>query len=113
MKIINEIFRSAKKLYKACLSFVVSYPFLSTFLAFSLFFAVFFGVYFSVDTLASSDDHFFHFRFAQEMLSNGFFSSFQDFKSIYFSRAAQGNDYFIYYNFIFYLLVIPFTFIKP
>ena len=72
------------------------------FLIFALFFGVFFAVYFSVSTLSSGDDHFFHFRFAQQMLSNGFFQSFWNFKSIYFSKMAQGNAYFMYYNFIFY-----------
>ncbi|MDE2037751.1 MAG: glycosyltransferase family 2 protein [Patescibacteria group bacterium] len=83
------------------------------FLSFAVFFAVFFAVYFSVSTLSSGDDHFFHFRFAQEMLSHGFFGSFQDFKSIYFSQMAHGNSYFMYYNFIFYVVAIPFTFITP
>lgn len=83
------------------------------FLTASLFFAVFFAVYFSVSTLSSGDDHFFHFRFAQGMLEHGFFASFQDFKSIYYSNMAQGNTYFVYYNFLFYLTILPFTFIAP
>ena len=78
-----------------------------------LSFAVFFAVYFSVSTLSAGDDHFFHFRFAQEMWHNGFFSSFQDFKAIYFSKMAQGNDYFMYYNFIFFAVALPFTLITP
>lgn len=86
---------------------------LQVFLVFSLFFLIFFAVYFSVGTVSSSDDHYFHFRFAQELVQNGFFHSFQDFPSIYFSKMAQGNDYFVYYNFLFYLVVIPFTFIQP
>ncbi|HEY4512476.1 MAG TPA: hypothetical protein VJH63_02325 [Candidatus Paceibacterota bacterium] len=47
------------------------------------------------------------------MRENGILQSFFDFKSIYFSKMAQGNEYFVYYNFLFYLFVIPFTFIKP
>ncbi len=86
---------------------------LSAFAVFAFFFAIFFAVYFSVSTLSSSDDHFFHFRFAQEMWSNGFFGSFQHFNAIYFSKMAQGNGYFVYYNFLFYLAVLPFTFITP
>ena len=70
-------------------------------------------MYFSVNTLVSSDDHFFHFRFAYEMRTNGFLNSFYDFKSIYFTKIAQGSQYFIYYNFLFYLVIIPFTFIQP
>ena len=98
---------------RATMIFFESRNKLQLFLTFSFFFAVFFAVYFSVSTLSSGDDHFFHFRFAQEMLSHGFFQSFWNFKSIYFSKMAQGNAYFMYYNFIFYLVVIPFTFIAP
>ena len=86
---------------------------LQLFLTFALFLAVFFAVYFSVSTVSSSDDHFFHFRFAQQMFSHGFFQSFWDFKSIYFSKIAQGNAYFVYYNFLFYLVIMPFTFLNP
>ncbi len=98
---------------RALVIFFESRKKLQMFLAFSLFFAVFFAVYFSVGTLASADDHFFHFRFAKDMLSNGFFSSFKDFHSIYFSKMAQGNSYFVYYNFLFYLVIFPFTLINP
>ncbi len=94
-------------------SFSHSKPWMSTALVFTLFFSVFMYVYFSVSTFSSGDDHFFHFRFAHEMLQNGFFESFQNFQSIYFSKMAHGNEYFMYYNFLFYLLVIPFTFITP
>lgn len=88
-------------------------PWRSVFWVAVLFFAVFFVLYFSVSTLSSGDDHFFHFRFAERMLSDGFFSSFQEFKAIYFSKMAQGNDYFMYYNFLFFLAAIPFTFVAP
>jgi glycosyltransferase involved in cell wall biosynthesis len=83
------------------------------FLVFAFFFAVFFAVYFSVSTLSSSDDHFFHFRFAAQMLDKGFFQSFTDFQSIYLSKMAQGNAYFVYYNFLFYLVIMPFAMITP
>ena len=86
---------------------------LKTMLVFSLFFGVFAYLYFSVNTLVSNDDHFFHFRFAYEMRTNGFFNSFYNFKSIYFTKIAQGSQYFIYYNFLFYLVIIPFTYIQP
>ncbi|MEK7641894.1 MAG: hypothetical protein AAB365_02775 [Patescibacteria group bacterium] len=79
----------------------------------SFLFLVFFLVYFSISTLSSSDDHFFHFRFASEMVSQGFFSSFHDFQAIYFSKMAQGGEYFVYYNFLFYIAVLPFTLITP
>ncbi len=99
--------------YTNAVIFLRQRPVFTTFLVFVFFFSIFFAVYFSVGKLAGNDDHFFHFRFAQEMLNKGFFQSFSDFKSIYFSKMAQGNEYFMYYNFLFYLLVIPFTFITP
>ncbi len=86
---------------------------LHAFLTFVFFFAVFFAVYFSVSSISSSDDHWFHFRFAQQMLSHGFFHSFQDFSPIYFSKMAHGNDYFVYYNFLFYLVILPFATMMP
>ncbi len=82
-------------------------------LVFTFFLAVFCWVYFSVNTLSSGDDHFFHFRFAEQIRENGLFNSFSDFKSIYLSKMAQGNEYYVYYNFIFYLLILPFTYIQP
>ncbi len=86
---------------------------LSFFLVFTLFFIIFFAVYFSVGTVSSSDDHYFHIRFAQTLINGGFLDSFKNFKSIYFSRIAQGNQYFVYYNFLFYVFLLPFTFINP
>ncbi len=66
----------------------------------------------SLPVLSSSDDHYFHFRFAQGLLENGFFHSFRDFQSIYFTGIAHG-EHFLYYNFLFYLTLIPFTFLTP
>lgn len=80
---------------------------------FAVFFVTFFFLYFSINTLAGGDDQFFHFRFAYEMRQNGFFDSFHNFKSLYFSKMAQGDQYFLYYNFLFFVLIIPFTFITP
>ena len=80
---------------------------------FSFFFLVFLYTYFSVDTTVSGDDHFFHFRFAEQMRQNGFLESFKDFKAIYFSKMAQGGQYYIFYNFLFYLFIIPFTYLDP
>jgi len=94
-------------------AYLADKTYLQLLLIFSFFFLVFFGVYFWVSTVSSSDDHWFHFRFAEQMLQHGFFQSFQNFKSIYFSKIAQGNAYFVYYNFLFYLVIIPFTFIQP
>ncbi|MFA6432944.1 MAG: hypothetical protein WCV82_04000 [Candidatus Paceibacterota bacterium] len=104
---------SLRQWYSSCAAFLRAREPFQIFLAAALFFAVFFSVYFSVSTISSSDDHFFHLRFAQEMLNNGFFDSFRDFHSIYFSNIAQGNAYFVYYNFLFYLFILPFTFVAP
>lgn len=87
--------------------------YLQTILVFSFFFIVFCWVYFSVPLLSSGDDHFFHFRFAEILRNHGFFKSFTDFKSIFLSNIAQNKEYVIYYNFLFYLIIIPFTYIQP
>lgn len=87
-------------------------PAISMVLVFSFFVIFAMLVYVNSGMLASGDDHYFHFRFAQEMHNNGFFNSFRDFKSIYFTKVAQG-DYFIYYNFLYYFVVLPFTYITP
>ena len=57
-------------------------------------------------------DHYFHFRFAERLLQNGFFNSFRDFKTLFFTGIAHG-EHLLYYNFLFYLLLIPFTYISP
>lgn len=85
---------------------------ISIILVFSFFVIFALITYMNVDVVSSSDDHYFHFRFAEQMHQNGFLNSFRDFKSIYFTKIAQG-DYFIYYNFLYYLVVLPFSFITP
>ncbi len=87
--------------------------YLKALLVFSFFFLVFFACYFSVGTVVTSDDHFFHFRFAEVVRDKGVLDAFYDFKAIYFSKMAQGTEYFVYYNFIFFLLIVPFTLIQP
>lgn len=79
----------------------------------TFFVLLFATTYFSVETVSSFDDHFFHFRFAEQVRNHGLLKSFYDFKSIYFSKMAHGPQYFVYYNFIFYLLLVPFSFITP
>ena len=86
---------------------------LRTLLVFVFFFLVFLWAYFYVNTVSSSDDQFFHFRFAQQMLQNGVLNSFWHFKAIYFTNTAIDHSWFIYYNFLFYIFLIPFTFIAP
>ncbi len=99
--------------FRQALAFVQSRTYLQVLLVFSVFFTIFMLTYFFLPTLSSGDDHFFHFRFAESLRENGFFDSFHDFKSIYLSKMAQGGDYFVYYNFLFYLVLIPLTFITP
>lgn len=82
-------------------------------LVFAFFVSIFCLIYMSLPTVSTGDDHFFHIRFAEVLRTQGFFNSFENFKSIYFSQMAQGNEYFVYYNFLFYLLLIPFSFSEP
>jgi hypothetical protein len=94
------------------MSYIKERLWLQTLLVFTLFFCLFVLIYFSVTALASGDDHFFHFRFAQGMFSKGVIGSFTDFKTIAFSQMAEGK-HFIYYNFLFYIFVMPFTAAYP
>lgn len=75
------------------------------------FFGIFSAVYLSLDKFFVLDDHFFHIRFADIFKERGI-EAFFDFKWLYFSKIAQG-DFFVYYNFLFYIFLIPFTFISP
>lgn len=110
---ISQIFNWLKKTYVFLSNQINSRKYLSIFLIAVVFFSVFFAMYFSVSTLSAGDDHYFHFRFAEQMREYGFFHSLKDFKSIYLSNMAEGNLYFVYYNFLFYLVIIPFTYINP
>ncbi len=116
-RILAMKFQTTRKFFKNIFSkvkdFLEKSPFVRTLLVFSLFLLSFTYVYFSVTSLASGDDHFFHFRFAETIRENGLFESFKNFDSIYFSKIAQSKDYFVYYNFLFYVIIIPFTFINP
>lgn len=86
--------------------------YIKTTFIFVLFFVGFSLILFSVDRFPSHDDHFFHIRFAEILRERGF-EVFKDFHWLYFSNISQDQTYFIYYNFLFYLVLIPFTFIKP
>lgn len=79
---------------------------------FLLFFACFSLAYFSLDKFVSLDDPFFHIRFAEIFRQQGM-SAFTNFHWLYFSNISENQSYFIYYNFLFYIVLIPFTFIKP
>lgn len=113
MQKIKSVFNVVTLKIRGFVDFVSKRDYLKTLLVFSFFATVFSLFYFSVYTLSTSDDHFFHFRFAEEMRDKGLLESFRDFKSIYFSKMAQGNEYYVYYNFLFYLFIMPFTYIKP
>ena len=95
----EEIKRRMLFLYEKICVFLEDKEYLNILFAFSFFFIVFCLMYFSVNSLTSGDDHFFHFRFAEQMRQNGFLESFRNFKAIYFSKMAQGNNYFVYFDF--------------
>jgi len=86
------------KVYTWIKDFLAPKKYLQTLLVFFVFFSLFSLVYFSVNQLSSGDDHFFHFRFAEEIREEGFSQSFGDFKALYFSKMAQGGDYAVYYK---------------
>jgi hypothetical protein len=79
---------------------------------FSVLLCYFLVVYMTIDNVFSLDDHFFHIRFAELIREKGF-SAFTDFQSIYFSKMGIVKEYFVYYNFLFYIALIPFTFVAP
>lgn len=93
-------------------SFIKSNPIVAYFLVFGFFMVSFLIIYMNLPVLSSSDDHYFHFKFASRLLDNGFLHSFRDFKTIYFTGIAHG-EHLLYYNFLFYLVLIPFTFVTP
>lgn len=77
------------------------------------FYAVYFVItYMTLDKAFSLDDHFFHIRFAETLREKGI-SALSDFRSIYFSRMGIGHEYLVYYNFLFYLALIPFSLLSP
>jgi hypothetical protein len=86
--------------------------YIKIFLVFLFFLICMILIYFPINSVVSTDDPFFHIRFA-EIIRNKGFNAFTDFHWLYFSKISQEQSYFIYYNFLFYLAVIPFTLIKP
>lgn len=79
---------------------------------FSFFILLFVVSYMTIEKTPSLDDHFFHIRFAATIAEKGW-GAFSDFKSIYFSKMGIGHEYLVYYNFLFYLALIPFSFLTP
>lgn len=87
-------------------------PSLYTLYAFSFFVVYLIITYMTLGKSFALDDHFFHIRFAELLREKGI-SAFADFQSIYFSRMGIGHEYLVYYNFLFYLALIPFTLLSP
>ncbi len=97
---------------KYCVMKSIRKDYLQIMLVFLFFFSIFAFTYFSIDRFTAHDDGFFHVRFAQ-MIKDGGFQIFTEFPWIYFSHIAQGNKHLVYYDFLFYLFIIPFTFVQP
>jgi hypothetical protein len=91
---------------------VVDKPALYPLYMWSFFMCYFIVIYMTLERVFGMDDQFFHIRFAQLFREKGI-GAFSDFQSIYFSKMGMIKSYFIYYNFLFYIVLIPFTFISP
>ncbi len=91
-------------------SFFHDKPYARLALVFGFFFLLLFLLYFPSSTVSAADDHFFHFRFAEQLRLHGFLETFATQKALYFTKMAQGGTYYPYYNFLFYLAIIPFTY---
>ncbi|MBP9697892.1 MAG: hypothetical protein KBD65_01740 [Candidatus Moranbacteria bacterium] len=97
--------------------FLAGYSFLNrenlyVFYVFSFFFVLTLLPYFSIDRVFAMDDHFFHIKFSEVFREEGV-RAFTDFQSIYFSKMGIGHEYLVYYNFLFYIVLLPFTFLTP
>ncbi|MFA9262199.1 MAG: hypothetical protein ACEQSB_02470 [Undibacterium sp.] len=78
-----------------------------------LFFTVFFlSSYLGLSEVLPLDDHFFHIRFAQSIPEQGL-AAFTDFQSVHFSRIVAHHEHLIYYNFLFYAVLVPFSLLEP
>ncbi len=80
--------------------------------AFLFFVFVLWISYVALDDFVVLDDHFFHIRFVQLVPEHGL-SAFTDFQSIYFSKIVADGEHLIYYNFLFYLVLWPFSLFSP
>jgi hypothetical protein len=83
-------------------------------LVFSFFLLLFVVLYMTLPVVSTSDDHYFHFRFTQQIISSDstFLESFRSFDTLALTNIADGV-HFLYYKFLFYIFVAPFTFITP
>ena len=109
---MKKLFKSIGLVLNKFNNFFTNNEIASFLVVFGFFLISFLLIYMNLPVLSSSDDHYFHFRFAERFIQNGFFSSFSDFKSIYFTNVASG-EHLLYYNFLFYAALVPFTFITP
>ncbi len=77
-----------------------------------LFFLISFSyIYFYTDKFTSLDDQFFSIRYAEILKEKGP-GAFLDFPWLHFSKIAENKQLFSY-NFLFYIVLIPFTLVKP
>jgi hypothetical protein len=111
-KNIKEIGYLFKKNYVRFGGFIKSNFVISVLLVFGFFLICFLFIYISLPVVSSGDDHYFHFRFAEQLVQNGFFNSFHHFQTLYFTNITNG-EHLMYYNFLFYAVLIPFTFLNP
>lgn len=80
--------------------------------AFFFFTSVFLVSYLALDGFVLLDDHFFHIRFVQLAAEQGL-RAFTDFQSVPFSEIVASGEHLIYYNFLFYLVLWPFSLLSP
>lgn len=106
-----QFFVKAKNYFLKALAFF-NRPSLYTWYVFFFFACYFTLIYLTLDKVFTLDDHFFHIRFAEIIRTKGI-SAFTDFQSIYFSFMGMGHKYLVYYNFLFYIVLIPFSFLNP
>jgi len=104
--------KSLKNYSVKLFDYIQARDYLKIILVFFLFLILFIFVYLSINRFVSLDDHFFHIRFAELIRTQGL-SAFENFHWLYFSKISINQEYFVYYNFLFYLVLIPFTFVKP
>lgn len=101
---MKKIWLAIKNVYKK--------DYIKTISVFLFLFSSYGLVYFSVNKIVSLDDPLFHIRFAEIIKERGI-DAFRDFHWLYFSHISEDQSYFVYYSFLFYLVLIPFTYIKP
>jgi hypothetical protein len=112
MEFVKKNAKRIRNSFREVHAYLKAKPHLQVLLVFTFFCLVFLWMYMTVGQLISNDDHYFHFRFADLMKERGFFPMFNDFKGVYFSPMTTG-EFYPTYNFLFYLFIIPLTYIEP